>query len=164
MAFTINKATGTITGAAIRLSVNYTLPSGVSGYRILYAYKIIGKKGEFTFSGASAVSSPTELTPAIMAAAIGKAWRTGLSTANENYVKTASGTHYAATLKFSINGTGYASERILNPAAYQSAKTTLAGFPSGAGQGAVNVGRFFGDPRNPRNYGLFTPDGRRIGN
>ena len=77
---------------------------------------------------------------------------------NKKRVKTAYPTLSTAILTWAVAGVNYATETALN----QAGTTTLAGFPVGAGKGAVNVGRYFGDPKAPRNYGLFTPDGRRI--
>ena len=155
---TINKASGSITGGYIRLRVPYIIGNGADGQFTTYAYKIAGTKGDFTFNGATTIN--TLLTAGGIAGEIGKIWRTGIAPAD--LVKLPN--HYVATLKFSIGGVTYAAERILNAEKYQAATTTAAGFPAGAGKGAVNVGRFFGDPKNPRNYGIFTPDGRRIGN
>ena len=155
---TINKVNGSVTGGYIRMRINYTISNGQRSTFTLYAYKIAGTKGDFTFNGNSTIN--TALTAGQIAGEIGTYWRTSISPTDQ--VKL--GNHYVATLKFSIGGITYAAERILNAERYQAATTTAAGFPAGAGKGAVNVGRFFGDPKNPRNYGIFTPDGRRIGN
>ena len=156
---TINKATGAVSGNAIAITFQYIDTTLTTQRRTIYAYKIAGTKGDYTLASPSQVTNWGGTT-ASLATTIANTWRTGLSPAYTARLTN----HYVATLKFSIDGTTYAAERILNQERYQAATTTAAGFPAGAGKGAVNVGRFFGDPKNPRNYGIFTPDGRRIGN
>lgn len=128
----------------------------ISGTGFSIAVRRIFETNRFTPIGpyTTSFTSLSELTPALIASFK----KTAVLTSIKNQFPLLS----TAILTWS---TGSVTYQMSTPAALNQAGSVIAsGFPAGAGAGGTNTGRFFGDARNPKNFGIFTPDGRRLGN